>query len=370
MTRWLGLAAAVTVAAVVFSINARVSAHPTVVSPYTFHRDVLPILEARCSRCHDEGSASGLPLLDYQNARGALWRITQKLVRGHMPPWFAEGRFQRPAPLTAAELNVLMTWTTGSAPEGKPTARETPETRTSWPLGRPDLIVATPLFQFTTDEGDQVKEVVLPAARIGGRTIRAVDLLPGTTALVRSAEIIARSGARDQVLGLWQPGEFPSPFSVNAGFQVPRSAQLVLRVRYRRLHGAPASDRSEVGLYFADRQASAIETVEMVATDARPHSQTIRRASRILAIRPIDGPSGATARIEIAGAAGARRELARIELRGGWDRRYVFETPAKLNAGDRLEVSVIASSSAFWSPLTNERTDPDAPVRIAIEFVR
>ena len=369
MTRGIAALAGISLAASLVAAGASLSAHRTAVSPYTFHQDVAPILEARCGRCHGEGDVSGLSVLRYDSVRAATWPIQQRLVRDHMPPWFARGPFVAPAAMTPRELNVLLTWTTGGAPEGKPIERAPRAPAAPWPLGRPDAIVAMPsAITLAADPSDRVHEVELPA-RIGGRTIRAVDLLPAAPAAVRSAEFIARDGARDQVLGLWQPGELASPFAIDAGFRTPSSARLVMRIRYRHRFGDPVSDRSTIGVYFSDRKAAAIQTLEFNPREGQPEAQAFPKNLRVLSMRPVAGPSGTTAVITIVSPDGSRRELARLQLARDWARRYVLETPITLPAQHRIEVSAVPSTAHFWSSLTNEPDDADAPVRVAIEVV-
>ena len=369
MTRAVGVIALVAAGAAAIA-GGSASAHLTAVSPYTYTRDVLPILEARCGRCHTNGSASGLMLLDYKAARGATWTIRQRLIRGHMPPWFAEGPFHSPEPVTARELNILMTWAAGGGPEGKPVPPRDAAASSAWPMGTPELVATMPTaFTFTADQGDQVHEVAFPSTRIAGRRIRAVDVRPGNAAIVRSAEILAVSGTSEQVLGVWQPGEAQAHFAVDAGMRVASNARLVARIRFRRWYGAPASDRSEIGVYFAGARSAALQTLAFNAEPSRPHSIAVRRGTRLVAVRPISGPSGSIVRISVVLAKGGRRELARLQMQPDWNRRYVFRTPETLDADSRLEVSVEASSAPLWTALTSEKSDPDSAVRIAIEFV-
>ena len=369
MSRAVGVIAAAVATVAALSFDASVSAHRSAVSPYTFHRDVLPIVETRCGRCHTDGSASGLALTRYDSARTAIWPIRQMLVSGHMPPWFADGAFKSPAPVTSRELNILMTWATGGAPEGAPAPRAAAATPT-WPLGPPDVIVPMPsAFMFAGDQDDHVHDVRLPSPKIGGRMVRAVDLLPGTPAIVRSAEIIARSGAREQVLGLWQPGESPAPLEANAAFRVPANASLVLRIRYRRHYGDQATDLSQVGVYFARRGAAPLAAIDLAGETGRETVHRIAHRMRAVAIRPISGPSGTNVRLTVLAADGSRQELARIQLQSDWGRRYAFETPVTLAAGNRIEVSVIPSETQLWTTLTGERIDAETPVRIALEYV-
>jgi hypothetical protein len=371
MTRSLAALACIWSAAWLVAAGDPVSAHRTAVSPYTFHKDIAPILEARCGSCHGEGNVSGLSLFRYDSARAATWLIQQRLIRGHMPPWFAIGPFVAPAPMTPRELNMLMTWTTGGAPEGKPIERPRRASAAPWPLGTPDVIAPMPsAITVPADPADRIHEVELPAARIGGRTIRAVDLLPGTPSAVRSAELIARDGDRDQVIGLWQPGDLASRFAIDAGFRAPRSARLVARIRYRHRFGAPVSDKSAVAIYFGDRSAAAIRTLEFNPGDTRPDIRDFPSNLRVVSIRPVGGPSGAIAVITLVSPDGSRRELARLRLQPDWVRRYVLETPVALPARHKIEVSSIPSVAHFWSSLTSEPDGAgDTPVRIAIEVI-
>lgn len=367
MMRRFGICLAASVAAV--ALNGSVAAHKTVVSPYTYHRDVLPIIEARCGRCHGDGNPSGLSLLRYDSARAATWPLRQQLIRGHMPPWFAEGPFKAPVPLTARELNVLMTWATGGAPEGAAVTRQRSPSSASWLFGPPDLIVPMAAeFRFAETETERVHEVSLPA-RINGRMIRAVDLLPGTPQIVRRAEIVARSGTREQVLGLWQPGEPPARLEANAAFEPPSNSSLLLRIHYRRHYGDPASDRSRVGIYFGDRSSEAMQSIELRAEAGSRTEQRIDRGLRLIALRPISGPSGAWIQLTVIDAAGTKNTLARIQMQSEWPRRYVFESAIAVQPGNKIEISVTPSGASLWSSLTGDRIDPAGAARIALEFV-
>jgi hypothetical protein len=369
MRRDVCILAAAIAAVAAIAANGSVLAHPTATSPYTFSRDILPILEARCGRCHSDESPAQEPLLNYQSARRSIWPMRQVLLRGHMPPWFAEGAFKAPAPMTARELNILMTWTAGGAPEG-PTAPRRPAAMPSWALGPPDVIVPMPsAFAFAGNQDDRVHEVQLPSAKIGGRMIRAVDLLPGTPAIVRSAEIIARSGTEEQVLGVWQPGESPALLEANAAFRVPANASLVLRTRYRRHYGDPAEDLSRVGIYFAKGATSTVRTLEFSPDGSRPEIRPLQRRVRAVAIRPISGPPGTQVRLTVIAPDGSRKELARLEIQNHWGRRYVFVTPVILAAGNRIEASVIPSDGPLWTSFSGELTGPEGPIRLALEFV-
>src|SRR3954470_2375514 len=84
-------------------------AHKPITSPFTYSRDVRPILRDRCGRCHAPGGVGPMSLLTYQDAVPWGESMRVELAAGHMPPWSVDGgatRVRNAASLTARELNV------------------------------------------------------------------------------------------------------------------------------------------------------------------------------------------------------------------------------------------------------------------------
>src|SRR6516165_4973663 len=87
----------------------------------TFHRDVEPILQARCQTCHRPGEAAPMALLSYNEARPWAKAIRSAVLSRKMPPWFADpevGHFQNDRTLPKNEIDMLVKWADGGAPEG------------------------------------------------------------------------------------------------------------------------------------------------------------------------------------------------------------------------------------------------------------
>lgn len=106
-----------TAALVVFA-TAPIAAHKTVVSPFTFSADVLPILQARCLSCHG-ASGPGGRLDSYDAAKTFPFGIQQALLAGLTTPSLADDVKVRPehALLPMIEFDTLMTWIAGGTPE-------------------------------------------------------------------------------------------------------------------------------------------------------------------------------------------------------------------------------------------------------------
>ena len=53
----------------------------------TFAKDVLPILQRSCQKCHRPNAAAPMSLLTYQEVRPWVRAIKQRVSARQMPPW-------------------------------------------------------------------------------------------------------------------------------------------------------------------------------------------------------------------------------------------------------------------------------------------
>jgi hypothetical protein len=336
-----------------------VDAHKPITSPYTFTEDVLPILRDRCTACHVAGGVAPMALTTPEEAIPWGESIRLELIAGHMPPWGAisnGARLRHAEGLSARELNVLLTWVTGGTPVNAPAPAALPPAAPTWSLGAPDAIVPTPDVTVAAEETDVTREFVLPLGAHAGRPLRAVDLRPGTPALVRSARVSIKSatvpGDVERLVALWVPGDTPVALPSGIAYDVPADAELVVRVRYKKTwqhERKVMSDRSELGLYFADAGAETVRTVAINAPAAKAaasgaadgivSSQVVKAAMRLLSLHPAAASAGATVTLDALQPSGARQRLIEFAPRPGWDRRYAFEAPVDLPAGTQLSVA-------------------------------
>jgi hypothetical protein len=372
-TRAVVVAATLAAATIGWSTT-RVAAHVTVVSPFTFYRDVQPILERRCDACHGDGGVAPTALRQYSEVRSQSWPLRQVLISGRMPPWFAEsGRagVKAPQALTARELDVLLTWAAGGAPEGNPADRRDRQAPREPPTP-PDVVIPMP-EPFTLGANGSVADVDvgLPSAALDGKWIRAVNLLPGTPSIVRRAQIAIKTAGGEQVIGLWIPGDVPQLLEGGAAFHVPPEASVRLRIHYQkpRASSAPVADRSRVAVYLADPMtAQPVEAIDITA-DARP----IDRRVRAVAIRPVGGPADAHVQFTVIAANGSRASLLALQLRPEWPRRYVFVAPLTIERGSRIEATIALPRPLLWRSLTGDRPAPigdDQEFHATLEIIR
>ena len=256
-------------------------------------------------------------------------------------------RFRNVRGLTGRELNVLLTWTSGGTPPGNAGATATSPAAASprenqWPLGAPDAVLSMPssvILPATAQ--DRIEELRLRTPFDRARLLRAVDLLPGTPAIVRGATVSVRATAgpanAEDMLALWVPGDPPVPLDAGAGFLLPAGADLIVRIRYLKTweyEHREMSDRSRVGLYFADEPAETVRAIGM-----RRGTTVIGEPVRALAVYPDPALASAHVRAVATRPDGSREELIAFRPRPGWARRYWFAEPVALPRGTRIEVT-------------------------------
>jgi hypothetical protein len=324
------------------------SAHKPITSPFTFNEDVFPIVRDRCASCHVPDGVAPMSLMTHADAVPWGESIRAELVTGHMPPWpveTARDRFRNAGGLTARELNVLLTWATGGTPPGDPAKAPSPvAVKSQSALGSPDLELPLSPVTITADEQDHLVSFTVATGVTERRRVRAVDLRPGTPAVVRSARIVLKTQGvasdegvvpAERLLALWTPGDPPIALDGAAGFDLPAGAELSVSIRYKKTwqyERKEMRDQSRIGLYFGDTTAAPVRALRLRDTgqlDADMHA---------IAIYPDPELSGVTARVEIVRPDGTRDELIALRAQADWARRYWFKEPITLPKGTRYSV--------------------------------
>jgi hypothetical protein len=263
-------------------LTPRGEAHKPITSPYTYNEDIFPLVRDRCGRCHVSGGVAPMSLMTHADAVPWGESIKAELLAGQMPPWSvdgAPGRFRNVEGFTAREMNVLLTWVTGGTPPGDPEKSPSEVSLdTSWRLGQPDLELQLPsAYTLDTDTRETIAEFTLATGTRERRLVRAVDLRPGTPAIVRAASIAVKASsqrdgsATERLLALWLPGDTAVGLDPGFGYELPAGGELVLRVLYRKTweyERKAMTDRSTVGVYFTDSDAAVVDRLDLTSTPA------------------------------------------------------------------------------------------------------
>ncbi|MBM3778732.1 MAG: cytochrome c [Acidimicrobiia bacterium] len=132
----------------------------------TFTKDIAPLLQNHCERCHRPGSIAPMSLVTYEEvrpyARAIRVRTSLRDKPGVMPPWMLEKNvgiqgFQDDPSLSDAQIAMIAEWVDNGAPRGNPDDMPPPLTwrgPNEWAIGEPDLIVKSKPFSMEAEAPD------------------------------------------------------------------------------------------------------------------------------------------------------------------------------------------------------------------------
>jgi hypothetical protein len=172
----------------------------------TFTKDVVPILQRSCQRCHRDHGVAPMALIEHDDVRRYARRIVYKTGlrdrAGAMPPWYVEKdigiqHFKDDFSLNDEEITVLAAWEAMGAPMGDPEDAPPPlvfDDGVSWTAGDPDLIVRLQDFTVLGGQPDWWGNIeATPTGLTEDRYVKSVE--------VREVNDYDPSGARETVGG-------------------------------------------------------------------------------------------------------------------------------------------------------------------------
>lgn len=127
----------------------------------TFNKDIAPILQRSCQRCHRPEGYGPMALISYKDVRPWARSIKNRTAAREMPPWFIDKhigiqRYKDDPSLSDAEIAAIATWVDNGAPQGDPADLPPPREWVTggWTYGTPDLIVSSPEGTVAADAAD------------------------------------------------------------------------------------------------------------------------------------------------------------------------------------------------------------------------
>jgi hypothetical protein len=97
------------------------SGHDVITTKVTFDREIIRLFNAHCISCHRPGGTA-FSLAAYKDARPWAKAIGEEVLQRRMPPWGAVkgfGDFRNDVGLTAEQMELIVDWEEGGAPEGE-----------------------------------------------------------------------------------------------------------------------------------------------------------------------------------------------------------------------------------------------------------
>jgi hypothetical protein len=369
----------------------------------TFHKDVLPVLQARCQECHRAGEIGPMSLMSYAEARPWAKSIKAAVVSKKMPPWFADpatGHFQNDRSLSKKEIETLVAWADNGAPEGD--AKDAPRPRTfveGWNIGKPDMIVEMPVDYEVPAKGTiEYTYIIVPTGFKEDRWVKEMEVRPGNRAVVHHANIYIRhpesKWLRQYPVGVpFVPAEQKTSTTANAGLiddnvagytpgkqtvvlasdqakLIPAGSDIVFQMHYT-ANGKDGRDRTKLGMIFsktppAERvarinAANATFAIPPGAADYRVDgSVTLQADAELVSLKPHMHLRGKWMEFRAVYPTGEKEVLLSVPRYDfNWQLEFVLDHPKKLPKGTRLE-----ASGGFDNSANNpSNPDPKATVR-------
>ncbi len=353
-------------------------AHKAITSKFTYNQHVYPIFKERCARCHYEGGPTPMSLMSYDSAVPWAESMREQLVGQKMPPWYADP--SGPAvkgghAITTKELDTLVTWAVGGAPQGAlgtdPPPYVPPPAR--WQAGKPDVEIAMPAAH-TVKAGvvEDIKDFVVPTGLKSDTWVRAIDLMPGTASMVRDAIVSLEDGT---VLAAWVPGHEATAAPSGTAFKVPAGASLKLQIHYKKHYldeQNDTSDKTTIGLYTTEAPLSgrALQSLqidgpqtEADSLEPRTFTGSLKTAARIVALRPSFEQAYESVLIQ---AVVGDRKVPILKLHAAqpqWYRRYWLAEPVEVPAGATIEVVATPKEDEF-AAITQRKY----PLQVGVDY--
>ncbi|MBX3231865.1 MAG: hypothetical protein KIT84_11865 [Labilithrix sp.] len=229
----------------------------------TFAKDVEPLVQEKCQRCHRPGGIAPFSLVSYEEVRamGNIARV--KVEAREMPPWGAfddddckvQHSFKDDLSLSDEQIATFGRWVEGGMPLGDPAQRPPPKTdfgatdlgegAESFGLAKPHTVAPGP---------DDIRCFAVDPGFTSDTWINATNVVPGDPRVVHHVIVYldpnkegpAKAGAEGSykcfggpglqatptILLAWAPGVPPSDYGADAALKVPKDSGLVLQVHY------------------------------------------------------------------------------------------------------------------------------------------
>ncbi|PKA84603.1 copper type II ascorbate-dependent monooxygenase-like protein [Ulvibacter sp. MAR_2010_11] len=233
----------------------------------TYTRDIAPILEQKCTKCHVDGGIAPWAMTDYETVKGWSSMMKQVLLSKRMPPWKADpyiGEFSNSFAIEDSNARKIVRWIDNGLAHGagEDILTAIPPITKSWKNGEPDEIKV-------------LKPETLPATGVisyryqkvtinpnEDRWLRGIEIQPGNNKVVhhivvtnternQKSPITQREQRKwtDNFIALGGGGVQATFYPEGTGVFVPKNTELTLQIHYTTT-GKVETDLTKIGLYY------------------------------------------------------------------------------------------------------------------------
>jgi hypothetical protein len=248
-------------------------------SPPTFSKDVAPIFYKSCIECHRATMFAPMSLMSYEDARPWLRSIKKRVTERTMPPWgseMAHGTFRNDPRLSDDEIQTIVAWIDGGAPEGdKADMPQMPALAEGWTIGKPDAIFSmTEDYKIPATGTIEYLYIRIPMNLPEDRWYTAVEIKPTARAHVHhviaytepSSDQPPRPGSTfgpTNITGV-SPNKPGLVFEPGIAKLLKAHHDIILQMHYT-TSGTEAIDRTQVGFVFAKEPPNQVHVTGLAA---------------------------------------------------------------------------------------------------------
>ena len=362
----------------------------------TFHKEVLPVLQAKCQSCHRPGEAAPFSLLTFEQARPYAKAMREAVLAKRMPPWFADphvgGKFANDWSLAEADIKTLAAWADQGAPEGKKSdAKPNPVFTNGWRIPAPDMVFEMPEPFMVPNTGTvEYHYYILPTGLTEDKWVQLAEARPGYRSVVHHIIAFVREpgskwldgapvnkgfvpakggrGMPDGFLAGFAPGTLPTRLRDGQAMLLKAGSDIVFQMHYT-TNGKAGPDQSKLGLVFAKEPVkqrvhmlqvqNGRFTIPAGATD-HPVAAAITLGAEVelLDLQPHMHARGKTALMKAIYPTGEEEKLLSIKWDFNWQLAYEYAPGKMMPKGTRIE----GLNTYDNSP--NNKYNPDPTVEV------
>lgn len=288
----------------------------------TFYKDVLPLLQKHCQRCHRPGEVAPFQLLTFEDATRWADDIKDYVSSRKMPPWPVRGGLplKDDFSLNENEIATFSKWVEIGGPKGDikdaPKPVSFPPTKDWDENNPPDLVLEMPSeFHLAAKGEDHYRMIAFPLNNKTELNIHKVKFIPGNKRIVhheltfydgtgmvldaqKRLQKTKPAGTGDEdygpgyesgmglgfepnpiglqknkqnpggALGVWVPGQGEMAFPPKAVAIVPPDSEILMQIHYHR-NGKPETDKSKLAIWFAKEKPEKFVNYMLVDTSFR-----------------------------------------------------------------------------------------------------
>jgi len=229
----------------------------------SYEKEVAPILQQKCLRCHNPGGMGPWAMTGYPRVKGWARMMEEVLLTKRMPPGGTDpryGRFFDDPSLSTEESKTLLEWIQNGCPRGQgadPLETPLPPIE-EWPLGKPDEVILLPVQSIPATGIVPWKLLRIETHFGGDKWLRAAELVPSNQKILHHATVdtgrpspqfnMETDPSLDRI-GVFLPGLTAGVYPDQTGGFLAEGDTLHFVLHYVTT-GKPEEDHPKLALYF------------------------------------------------------------------------------------------------------------------------